>query len=202
MVERDAADPTRQRLARPGFEEEALPWMDAVYRFSLRLTGGNEAEADDLTQETFLRAFRHWDTFQRGSNARSWLFTICRNVFLRGRERQARRRESLESELDVAVEAIASAHALHDMRKDDPERTFFRSFLDEGVETAIAALPDEFREAVVLSDLEGLNYGEIANVLDVPVGTVKSRLYRGRRLLAKALHDYGREMGWVRGGAT
>ncbi len=109
MVERDAADPTRQRLARPGFEEEALPWMDAVYRFSLRLTGGNEAEADDLTQETFLRAFRHWDTFQRGSNARSWLFTICRNVFLRGRERQARRRESLESELDVAVEAIASA---------------------------------------------------------------------------------------------
>ncbi len=192
-------DGPAERLSKPGFEAEALPWMDAVYRFALRLTRGNEAEADDLTQETFLRAFRHWDTFSPGTNARSWLFTICRNVFLRQREREARRNESLESELNFAVEAVASATALHDLRRDDPEHTFFDSFLDAGIDRALADLPDEFRESVILSDLEGLSYAEIAEVTGVPVGTVKSRLYRGRRLLARALHDYGREMGYVSG---
>ncbi len=186
------------RLERPGFEEEALPWLDAVYRFSLRLTG-NDVEAQDLTQETFLRAYRHWDTYTPGTSCRSWLFTICRNAFLRSRERQQRRRESLESELDVAVEAVASAEVLASIRADDPERTFFDSFIDEEVETAVGNLPDEFRSAVILSDLEGLNYQEIATVLDIPVGTVKSRLYRGRRLLARALRDYATEMGYIRG---
>ncbi|HUF69550.1 MAG TPA: sigma-70 family RNA polymerase sigma factor [Longimicrobiales bacterium] len=186
-------------LGRPGFEEEALPWLDAVYRFSLRLTG-NEAEADDLTQETFLRAYRHWSTYTRGTSCRSWLFTICRNAFLRGRERTDRRMESFESELDVAVEAMAGAKVLAEIRNEDPERRFFDSFIDAEVDAAIARLPDEFRQAVVLSDLEGLSYNEVAHVMDVPVGTVKSRLYRGRRLLAAALRDYATEMGYIAGG--
>jgi RNA polymerase sigma-70 factor (ECF subfamily) len=186
-------------LGRSGFEEEALPWLEAVYRFSLRLTG-NEAEADDLTQETFLRAYRHWSTYTRGTSCRSWLFTICRNAFLRGRERRDRRMESFESELDVAVEAIASAEVLAEIRNEDPERRFFDSFIDAEVDAAIARLPDEFRQAVVLSDLEGLSYNEVAEVMDVPVGTVKSRLYRGRRLLAGALREYATEMGYIRGG--
>jgi RNA polymerase sigma-70 factor (ECF subfamily) len=186
-------------LGRAGFEEEALPWLDAVYRFSLRLTG-NEAEADDLTQETFLRAYRHWSTYTRGTSCRSWLFTICRNAFLRGRERTDRRMESFESELDVAVEAMAGAKVLAEIRNEDPERRFFDSFIDAEVDAAIARLPDEFRQAVVLSDLEGLSYNEVAQVMDVPVGTVKSRLYRGRRLLAAALRDYATEMGYIAGG--
>jgi RNA polymerase sigma-70 factor (ECF subfamily) len=186
-------------LGRSGFEEEALPWLDAVYRFSLRLTG-NEAEADDLTQETFLRAYRHWSTYTRGTSCRSWLFTICRNAFLRGRERRDRRMESFESELDVAVEAMAGAKVLAEIRNEDPERRFFDSFIDAEVDAAIARLPDEFRQAVVLSDLEGLSYNEVAQVMDVPVGTVKSRLYRGRRLLAAALRDYATEMGYIAGG--
>jgi RNA polymerase sigma-70 factor (ECF subfamily) len=186
-------------LGRSGFEEEALPWLDAVYRFSLRLTG-NEAEADDLTQETFLRAYRHWSTYTRGTSCRSWLFTICRNAFLRGRERTDRRMESFESELDVAVEAMAGAKVLAEIRNEDPERRFFDSFIDAEVDAAIARLPDEFRQAVVLSDLEGLSYNEVAQVMDVPVGTVKSRLYRGRRLLAAALRDYATEMGYIAGG--
>ena len=188
-------------LGRSGFEEEALPWLDAVYRFSLRLTG-NEAEADDLTQETFLRAYRHWSTYTRGTSCRSWLFTICRNAFLRGRERTDRRMESFESELDVAVEAMAGAKVLAEIRNEDPERRFFDSFIDAEVDAAIARLPDEFRQAVVLSDLEGLSYNEVAQVMDVPVGTVKSRLYRGRRLLAAALRDYATEMGYIAGGTT
>src|ERR671923_1176757 len=81
MTTREVAPQDEPQLAKPGFAEEALPWLDAVYRFALRLTGGNRSEADDLTQETFLRAYRHWATFERGTSARSWLFTIARNAF-------------------------------------------------------------------------------------------------------------------------
>jgi RNA polymerase sigma-70 factor (ECF subfamily) len=190
--------PDERQLAKPGFAEEALPWLDAVYRFALRLTGGNRAEADDLTQETFLRAYRHWDTYERGTSARSWLFTICRNAYLRQRERQARRPETLETDLDYAVEALGAAEIYRDISAADPERQFFDSFIDDEIQVAVESLPDEFREAVVLSDVEGLNYAEIAQVLGVPMGTVKSRLYRGRRQLERKLYDYAVEMGYIR----
>jgi RNA polymerase sigma-70 factor (ECF subfamily) len=188
-----------ESLRKPGFVEEALPWLDAVYRFALRLTRGNEDRAEDLVQETFLRAYRHWETYTQGTSARSWLFTIARNAFLRGEEQRGRRRETLESELDYQAEAVASAAVLDEIRTADPERAFFDSFVDDEVIVAVERLPDEFREAVVLSDIEGLSYAEIAGVLDVPIGTVKSRLYRGRRLLGRALQDYAIEMGYLRG---
>jgi RNA polymerase sigma-70 factor, ECF subfamily len=181
----------------PGFVEEALPWLDAVYRFALRLTAGNEAEADDVTQEAFLRAYRHWHTYQRGSSARAWLFTIARNVFLRGRERQSRRAETLESELPGDVMANPSVTLLQDAATD-PEREFFASFVDDEVIRAIEQLPADFREVVVLSDMEGLNYAEISDVIGAPLGTVKSRLYRGRRQLQRLLYDYALEMGYTR----
>jgi RNA polymerase sigma-70 factor (ECF subfamily) len=201
MAEEDGLAGPEPRLELPGFEKEALPWLDAVYRFSLRLTGGNQADAEDLTQETFVRAYRHWSTYTPGTSCRSWLFTICRNAFLRERERGNRRGEVLESELDHAVEALAGARTLGEIRTEDPERSFFDSFVDAEVEAAVARLPLEFHDAVVLSDIEGLSYNEIAEVLGVPVGTVKSRLYRGRRLLAQALREYATEMGYIRGGA-
>jgi RNA polymerase sigma-70 factor (ECF subfamily) len=199
MVDPDLVMTGEPKLAKPGFAEEALPWLDAVYRFSLRLTGGIDDEAQDLTQETFLRAYRHWDTYTPGTSARSWLFTICRNAFLRTEERRVRRRESLETDLDFNVEAVASARALTEIRARDPERDFFDSFIDQEVLDAVATLPEEFREAVVLSDLEGLSYNEIADVLAIPIGTVKSRLYRGRRLLAQKLRQYALDMGYIRG---
>lgn len=184
-------------LSKPGFEEEALPWLDAVYRFSMRLTAGDTDRTNDLVQETFLRAYRHWDTYTRGTSCRSWLFTICRNAFLRGEERRGRRPEVLDSDLDFNAEAIASASALDEIRAPDPEQSFFDSFVDDEVLDAVNRLPEEFREAVVLSDFEGMSYNEIAEVMRVPVGTVKSRLYRGRRLLGKSLHDYAVEMGYI-----
>jgi RNA polymerase sigma-70 factor (ECF subfamily) len=193
-----AAGGTEQRLAKPGFTEEALPWLDAVFRFTLRLTAGNRAEADDIVQEAFLRAYRHWHTFERGTSARAWLFTIARNVFLRTRERQARIPETLESELDFDVAAVSASQVLRDVVEHDPESRFFSSFIDEEVTRAVEQLPPDFREVVVLSDIEGLNYGEIADVVGVPLGTVKSRLYRGRRLLQRALYDYAIEMGYLR----
>lgn len=190
------------RLPKAGFADEALPWLDAVYRFALRLTAGNQAEADDVVQETFLRAYRHWHTFERGTKARAWLFTIARNVFLRSRERQARRPETLESELGVEPAAVSTVDVLRDVSAVDPERRFFASFMDEEVTRAVEELPADFREVVVLSDIEGLGYAEIADIIDVPLGTVKSRLYRGRRLLQKRLYDYAIEMGYLRRSAV
>ncbi|MEX2282667.1 MAG: sigma-70 family RNA polymerase sigma factor [Gemmatimonadota bacterium] len=184
-------------LRNTGFEAEALPWLDAVYRFALRLTGGIEAEAEDLTQETFLRAFRSWDTFESGTNARSWLFTICRNVFLRQQQLKARLPESTNSELDTDLGAIAAHDVFHDTAFD-PEQRFFESLVDEEVIRALDTLPTEFREAVALSDVEGLGYNEIAEVLGVPKGTVKSRIFRGRRLLQQLLRAYALEMGYIR----
>jgi RNA polymerase sigma-70 factor (ECF subfamily) len=185
-------------ITKPGFTEEALPQLDSVYRFALRLAAGREAEAEDLVQDTFLRAYRSWDTFRPGSNARAWLLTICRNVFLRGEERRGRRPEVTESQIDADVEALAATAAFSEVEAADPERAFFDSFVDEEVMRALDALPAPFREAVVLSDLEGLSYPEVAEVLDLPVGTVKSRLFRGRRLLQQALYGYALEMGYVR----
>lgn len=195
----DAAPGT---LPRPGFADEALPWLDAVYRYALRLTAGSQAEAEDIVQDTFLRAYRHWHTYQRGTSARAWLFTITRNVFLRSRERQARMPETLESELEYDVAAVSAEDVLRDTIPNDPEQRFFASFIDEEVSRAVEQLPPDFREVVVLSDIEGLNYAEIAEVTGVPLGTVKSRLYRGRRQLQKVLYDYAVEMGYLRRSAT
>jgi RNA polymerase sigma-70 factor, ECF subfamily len=185
---------------RPGFAEHALPLLDAVYRFALRLAAGNAAEADDVTQETFLRAYRHWHTFRPGSSVRAWLFTIARNAFLRGRERQTRRAEILESELAHTADASLNTALLAASGSDDPEQAFFASFIEEDVIRAIEQLPHDFREVVVMSDVEGLNYAEIAEVVGVPLGTVKSRLFRGRRQLQRLLYDYAVELGHIRGG--
>lgn len=197
MTPSDGLDVPNATLEKPGFAEEALPWLDAVYRFALRLTGGEEHEAHDVVQDTFLRAYRAWSSYERGTNARAWLFTIARNVFLRERERRGRRPEPASDRIDTDLETFAAGDLATDIREADPEQAFFDSFVDEEVLGAVDRLPDEFREALVLSDIEGLPYAEVADVLSVPVGTIKSRLYRGRRLLQEELFDYAVEMGYI-----
>ncbi|HEX7049984.1 MAG TPA: sigma-70 family RNA polymerase sigma factor [Longimicrobiales bacterium] len=187
--------------SKESFEAEALPHLDAVYRFALRL-GGSEADAEDLVQETFLRAYRAWHQYTPGTRAKSWLFTICRNVFLRQRQRDDRRTEVVQ-QAAVAANAGGASHDADGFlfahaSAVDPEGEFFRGIIDDSIMDAIDRLPTEFRDAVVLSDLEGLSYAEAARVLDVPVGTVKSRLYRGRRLLQQALYEYAAEQGYIR----
>jgi RNA polymerase sigma-70 factor, ECF subfamily len=183
--------------AKPGFADEALPHLDAVYRFAIRLAGSAD-EAEDLVQETFLRAFRSWDQYTRGTNAKSWLFTICRNVFLRSRERDQRHREIVSENAPRAGPVSAPpASPLWSSQGVDPEGEFFASIVDERIIAAIEELPEEYRTAVVLSDIEGLPYAEIAGLMDVPVGTVKSRLFRGRRRLQQQLYDYAVEMGYI-----
>jgi len=184
------------------FEVEALPHMDAVYRFALRLSGAPDL-AEDLVQETFLRAFRAWDQYTVGTRCKSWLFTICRNVFLRQRERGQRHDEIVSEQAPKDDRAVAAMNPLWSaVEKADPEGEFFESIVDESVLSAIEDLPEEYRMAVVLSDLEGLSYNEIAEMMGVPVGTVKSRLFRGRRQLQQELYEYAVEMGYLPGSSS
>jgi RNA polymerase sigma-70 factor (ECF subfamily) len=180
------------------FESEAVPHLDAVYRFAFRLTG-SAPDAEDLVQETFLRAYRSWERFEPGTRAKSWLFTICRNAFLRQRQHDTRRVEVMQKAArdnggnDVGAETVLFMPAY----QQDPEGTFFFSVIDRRILEMIGRIPPDFREVVLLSDLEGLSYAEIAEVLVVPIGTVKSRLFRGRRMLQESLYNYATESGYV-----
>lgn len=177
-----------------------MPHLDAVYRFALRLSASPD-RAEDLVQDTFLRAFSAWDQFTPGTNCKSWLFTICRNLFLRQWERSRRHDEIVAENTAPEASMVDGVNPLWaSVAGSDPEGDFFNAFVDGDVLRAIDGLPEDFRLAVVLSDVEGLSYQEMAETLDVPVGTVKSRLFRGRRQLQGALYDYAVEMGYIRGG--
>ncbi len=182
---------------RTSFEREAVPHLDAVYRFALRLSGSPD-QAEDLVQETFLRAFRSWDQYTRGTQCKSWLFTICRNVFLRQQERGNRHEEIVAENVQRDPQGVEAVNPLWAAVEGiDPEGEFFSTLVDERIFEAIDGLPEEYRTAVVLSDLEGLPYAEIAKLMDVPVGTVKSRLFRGRRQLQRVLYEYAVETGYI-----
>lgn len=188
-------------LSVEGFAEEALPWIDAVYSFSLRLVSGNRDAAEDLVQDTFLRAHRFWHTYERGTNVKSWLFTICRNTYLHQKDRMREQREQPAADFDARSEALSAATAFG-ASVPDPESDFFGTLIDDEVVEAIDRLPEEFREVLVLSDLGDLKYAEIAQVLDLPLGTVKSRLFRARRILQEQLRDFAVRSGYIEEGAS
>jgi RNA polymerase sigma-70 factor, ECF subfamily len=177
---------------RAGFEQEALVHLDALYRVALRLTG-NAADAEDLVQETMLRAYRSWDRYTPGTNAKGWLLTILRHLFINEYRRRSRHPETVD------VDTIEPFALFQEVQEDDPQGAFFDKIVDDEVLRAVDQLPEAFREAVTLSDVEGLSYEEVAKVLAVPVGTVKSRLYRGRRLLQAKLYEYAVSMGYIKG---
>jgi RNA polymerase sigma-70 factor, ECF subfamily len=173
-----------------GFSEEAaLEHIDALYRTALRLTR-NPADAEDLVQETYLRAFRFRDRFATGSNLRAWLFKILTNTAI-SRFRHTSR-ESGDASLDEMDESDLYARIAQGGRGESAEDELLSAVLDVDVRQAIDELPEPFRLAVVLSDVEGFTYKEIADMLDVPLGTVMSRLFRGRRILRKRLSEAAR----------
>lgn len=172
------------------FDAEALPHLDALYRVALRLTA-DPSRAEDLVQDTMLKAYRSWHQYQPGTNAKGWLLTILRNTFINDYRR--RKLEPVATDLE-AIEPYAIYRAVEEV---DPEGAFFSQIVDDKVLEAVDALPPEFREVLVLSDMEGLRYAEIAEALQVPVGTVKSRLFRARRLLQVALYEYAVETGII-----
>ena len=178
------------RAPRAQFEAEALVHLDALYSFALKLSRARD-EAEDLVSDTLLRAFERWEQYHLGTNIRAWLFTILYHVFV-SRKRRIDAREVQPSE---EYEGWSLFEAVGEV---DPEGRFYDSFLDDEITRAIDALPDEYRSAVVLSDIHELRYAEIARILRVPEGTVKSRLFRGRRILQKKLVGYAVEMGYSR----
>ncbi len=182
-----------KRKIQSEFEREAMPHLDALYGTALRLTR-NPKDAEDLTQETLLKAYRFFHRFERGTNCKAWLFKILHNTFC-NRYRKGQRDRALNEEVshDEGLDVLVSAEAQSASR--DPEGVLVARLLSDEVQRALDSVPETFREAVILSDLQEFSYKEIADIMECPVGTVMSRLFRGRRLLQKALHDYAVEHG-------
>jgi RNA polymerase sigma-70 factor (ECF subfamily) len=175
------------------FEQQALAHRGVLYRFGVRLTG-NAADADDLVQETYLKAYRFWDKYDQGTNVRAWLCRIMKNSFINLYRSKSRRPEMVDySEIvkPTSVYHIAADAVEH--QEPVPE-----SHLDDKVSSAVSDLREMFRTVVILSDIEGFTYEEIARRVGCPLGTVRSRLHRGRTLLHSALYDYARERGYIR----
>ena len=174
------------------FAREALPWLDDVYRFALSLTR-DEPDADDIVQETFLRAYRSWHTFIPGTDCRRWLFTICRNVFLRSRERQ---RPTVDLE-DGEQDAVAAGSVYAAARERGYDDFYAKLDLAPAISDALDDLAEPFRSAVILVDVEDMTYETAAQVMGVPIGTVRSRLFRGRRLLQERLLTVAEDLGFA-----
>ncbi|HUR17559.1 MAG TPA: sigma-70 family RNA polymerase sigma factor [Acidimicrobiales bacterium] len=179
------------------FVEQAMDHMPSLYTAALRMTR-NPADAEDLVQETYLKAYRSFATFKQGTNLKAWLYRILTNTFINSYRAKKRRPEQTEVD-DVeelflyrrlgGLEAAAAGRSAED--------EVLESFTETEVKEALEALPDQFRMAVLLADVEGFSYKEIAGILDVPIGTVMSRLHRGRRALQKALFEFGMNRGLV-----
>ena len=186
------ATPNQVAEKRESFEREALVHLDALYRVALRLSG-NAADADDLVQETILKAYRAWDQYEKGTNAKGWLLTILRHAFINEYRRRTRHPENVD------LDTIEPFAVLGEVKDEDPQGAFFDKIVDDEVLREIDKLPETFRETLVLSDVEGMSYQEIAKILEIPVGTVKSRLFRARKVLQARLYDYAVSMGYIKG---
>jgi RNA polymerase sigma-70 factor (ECF subfamily) len=175
------------------FEKEAIPHMDALYNFALRMTG-DEDDADDLVQETFLKAFRFFDKFEKGTNCKAWLFRILKNSYINDYRKTTKEPDKIDYEdvqnfyENIKSDEVDSKHY---------EMDAFNNLLDDEISTAITSLPEDFRTVVILSDIEGFTYEEIADFVDIPVGTVRSRLHRARKMLYAQLYDYAKGKGFV-----
>jgi RNA polymerase sigma-70 factor, ECF subfamily len=172
---------------RAQFADLAMEHMPALYSAALRMTR-NPSDAEDLVQETFLRAYRSYDRFEEGTNLKAWLYKILTNTFINSYRAAKRRPEKADVE---DVEDLYLYHRLDDLRGAgtgrSAEEELFDRITDDDVKQAIESLPESFRIAVLLADVEGFSYKEIAEITDVPIGTVMSRIHRGRRALQKAL---------------
>ena len=179
------------------FEAEVLPFMDSLYSTAYRMSR-NRQDAEDLLQETYLRAYKYYDKFQEGTNFKAWLFKILKNTFInRYRKRQRQPLKNSFDEIEGAFELKLLESPLT-ARGATPEEELMVDVLDQDVQQAVEALPEDYRTAVELADLQGLSYREIADQLGIPLGTVMSRLYRGRRKLEAVLLQYAREHGYIR----
>ena len=188
---------------RKEFEDIALEHIDSLYSMAIRLVFNKEA-AEDLVQETYLKAYRFFDTFQKGTNIKAWLFKILRNTFIN------KYRKTVHLPGEVFYEDVESVNSNLSYKQeiDSAELTDtlegkyndLGNLMEDDVKHAIDSLPIEYKEAILLSDVEELSYNDIAEITNVPVGTVKSRLNRGRKLLQKSLWEYAKDRGFIKRG--
>ena len=180
---------------RDEFENVALEHFDALFNLALNLTR-NRKDAEDLVQEAYLRAYRFFDSYQPGTHIKAWLFRILRNTFInRYRAAKIRPEEVDFAKVEAVYDRVVTEEFLQDNQPRDPEEILMSRVLDGEVQEAIGALPEEYRSVVILALLEELSYKEIAGALSIPLGTVMSRLHRGRKLLQSSLLDFARRKG-------
>lgn len=174
------------------FEADALPFMDQLYSAALRMTR-NPADAEDLVQETYVKAFAAFHQFKAGTNLKAWLYRILTNTYINSYRKKQRQPQQVTDEVEDWQVAAAESHTSGGLKSAEMEA--LEHLPDSDVKDALAQLPDDFRYAVYLADVEGFPYKEIAEIMDTPIGTVMSRLHRGRRMLRDLLADYARERG-------
>jgi RNA polymerase sigma-70 factor, ECF subfamily len=185
--------PKATRLRQTEFEAEAVPHMDLLYNFALRTTG-NPDDARDLLQETFLKAYRFWDKYEKGTNIRAWLFRIMKNSYINRYRKETREPGKVDyGEVENFYDSIRAEST----DTNDLQEKLFGNILGDEVTHALQSLPEDFRTVVILADIEALSYEEIAEFLNCPIGTVRSRLHRGRKILQTQLYDYARERGLI-----
>ena len=175
------------------FEREAIPHNDILYNYALRMTA-NPDDAKDLVQETFLKAYRFWDKYEKGTNIRAWLFRIMKNSYIN------RYRKEKKEPATVDYDEIQNFYNTIRYESSDPndlQEKIFGGLLEDDVARAIESLPEDFRTVIILCDIEGLMYEEIAEFVDSPIGTVRSRLHRGRKMLRDKLFEYAKKRGYA-----
>jgi RNA polymerase sigma-70 factor, ECF subfamily len=193
MGQPEAASTSEELGAR--FEAEALPLLPGLYSAAFRLTR-NASDAEDLVQETFLRAYRGFHQFEPGTNLKAWLYRILTNTFINSYRKK--QREPQTDSLDETEDWYLYSRMAERGTEPSAETSVIESLPDEDVQEALSSLPEQFRIAVLLADVEGFSYKEIAEITEVPIGTVMSRLHRGRKALEKRLWDVVRERGLVK----
>ena len=174
------------------FETEAMPHINLLHNYAYRMTG-NQLDADDLVQETYLRAFRFFHKFEKGTNCKAWLFRIMKNLFINKYRKNQKEPGKVDyNEVENFFDSIKSDR----VESTDLQQKLFSNLLDDDMVNALNSLPDDFKTVVILCDLEGLSYEEIAEFVQCPIGTVRSRLHRGRKLLQQKLLQYAKDKGY------